>query len=60
MQDATFYQSLFCCYRPVYGSPRNCKNCPLFAQGKSPNDECQRMLFDELKHRKCEALRKEK
>ena len=57
MKDTTFYQAMFCCYRPA-GNNKNCKCCPLYAQGKFVNDECQRMLFDELRHRKCEALKK--
>jgi hypothetical protein len=59
MKDTTFYQAMFYCYRPVEGNHRNCKHCPLYAQGKFVNDECQRMLFDELRHRKCEALKKD-
>ena len=59
MKDTTFYQAMFCCYRPVEESHRNCKYCPLYAQGKFVNDECQRMLFDELRYRKCEALKKD-
>ena len=59
MNDTTFYQALFRCYKPNTEQPPNCRQCPLFAQGHSPNDECRRMLFDEIRHRKCAALAKE-
>ena len=59
MNDTTFYQALFRCYRPNEEQPPKCSQCPLFAQGYSPNDECRRMLDDEIRHRKCAALRVE-
>ena len=59
MKDTTFYQALFRCYLPNREATPNCRQCPLFAQGHSPNDECRRMLNDEIRHRKCEARKKE-
>ena len=59
MKDTTFYQALFRCYLPNREATPNCRQCPLFAQGHSPNDECRRILNDEIRHRKCAALRAE-
>ena len=62
MRDTTFYQALFYCYSPNNEETsirRNCRYCPLHAQGLDINDECGRILFDEIKHRKCVALRKD-
>ena len=56
MDDTTFYGALFRCYRPNEEQPPNCRYCPLLL--KTPNDECRRMLDDEIRRRKCEALRK--
>ena len=57
MDDKTFYQALFRCYRPNEEQPPNCRYCPLFLKRYSPNDQCRRMLDDEIKHRKCEAMK---
>ena len=59
MKDTTFYQALFRCYMPNRYARPDCRLCPLFAQGYSPNDECRRMLDDEIRHRKCVALKAE-
>ena len=57
MEDRTFYGALFRCYRPNEEQPPNCRYCPL--KDKTPNDECRRMLDDEIRKRKCAALRAE-
>ena len=59
MNDTIFYQALFRCYLPNREAKPDCRHCPLFAQGHSPNDECRRMLDDEIRKRKCAALRAE-
>ena len=59
MRDVDFYQALFRCYMPNREATPDCRYCPLYAQGHSPNDECRRMLDDEIRHRKCEALKAE-
>ncbi len=59
MRDVDFYQALFRCYMPNRAATPDCRHCPLYAQGHSPNDECRRMLDDEIRHRKCEALKAE-
>ena len=58
MDDAVFYQALFCCYtpNPDVKRPGNCRHCPL--DDHWMNDECRRMLHDEIRRRKCEAKRK--
>lgn len=59
MKDTTFYQALFWCYMPNRYARPDCRFCPLFAQGYSLNDECRWLLDDEIRERKCEALRAE-
>ena len=55
MRDADFYQALFACFN----QDRNCKQCPLFAQGHRTNDLCIFMLSNEIRYRKNNALEKE-
>lgn len=59
MRDVDFYQALFRCYMPNRAATPDCRYCPLYAHGHSQNDECRRMLDDEIRHRKCEALKAE-
>ena len=60
MKDTNFYQALFCCFQAYPDqSKRICTRCPLYANGLFVNDECLRILKDEIKRRKCEALRKD-
>lgn len=55
MKDTTFYQALCRCYSQT----KNCRRCPLFAQGYKENSECMQMLMNEISNRKSESLRKE-
>ena len=55
LTEAEFFQSLCWCFN----QDRNCKQCVLYARGYNENNECRRMLMDEISNRKRKALNDE-
>ena len=55
MSELMFYQCLVKCFN----QDENCKKCPLYGKGLKENNECKRILMNEISKRKTEALLKE-